>query len=180
MVDLDFVTVSQQDPLAPVHARDDVDRLDTVVDDLDLGGGGAYERLVEPLQVLAHQPTREVVVRRDLAPGRADHAVVADPAVTGGADPLVEPDGIGGRRSRVLPRIQGDLAARRVEDEVVGLVDGVHTRAGGARLDDVDPDGLPLRARTGDDALEEAKPPRAQPDDRNIRQKRLLHLASTF
>ena len=97
MIDVEVVPVRQQDALALVGPAHDVHRFGVVVDDLHLRGRRRDERRVEPLQVLAHEPARDVVVAGYLAPGGADPACVAHPAVAGGGDPLVQADGVAGR-----------------------------------------------------------------------------------
>ena len=170
VVDVEAVPVRQLDALAPVALRLDVDCFDTVVDDLHLGRRRLDEGGVEPLQVLAHDPSREVVVGRDLAPGRVDPAGVAHPAVADRGHPLVEADRVRRRRPVVLPRVQRDLTAGRVEDQEVGLVDGIDPRAGRIGLDDVHAHRTPSGSRFGHDALEHAHAPRTQTDDRELHQ----------
>ena len=175
-IDVEVLPLGEDDALAPASLGHDVDRLGAMPDDLHLRGRRSDERRVEPLQVLAHEPAREVVVRGDLAPERADLAGVADPPVAGRRDPFVQAGGVLGRWSFVLPGIERHLTARGVEDQVVRLVHRVDARTGRVRLDDVDPHRTPLRARAGDHALEEAQAPRAQADDCDVHQPSpLLH-----
>ena len=144
MVDVEVFPVRQHDALAFVPPADDVRRFGVVVDDLQLCGRRRDERRVEPLQVLAHEPARDVVVAGYPATGAVDPAGVAHPAVPGCGDPLVQADGVLGRRAFVLPGIERNLPARSVEYQIVGLVYCIDTRARCAGLDDMDPHRPPL------------------------------------
>ena len=132
VIDLEALPVRHHDSLAPVPLAHDVDRFGVAVDDLQLRGCRRDQGRIEPLQVLAHEPARDVVVAGYLAPGATDLAGVAHPAVAGARNPLVQAHGVRGRWTRVLPRIERDLPTRSVEDQIVGLVHCIDTRAGRA------------------------------------------------
>ena len=72
----------------PCERRRDVDGRRVVADDLEVRRGVGHQGVVEPDQVLAHQPAGQVVGGQDrVAPG-ADPALVTHPAVAAADRPL--------------------------------------------------------------------------------------------
>ena len=136
-----------------------------MADDLQVLGGVGQQRVVEPDQVLAHQPAREVVGGSDRLPLCAYPAFVPDPSEAPHHRPFVEPYRIGRVLLAVGGRIEGKLPARVVEHEVVGLAGGVHPAAELARLDEVHPDPVVRLAGADHRSFEHAQAPGTEPDD---------------
>ena len=127
-----------------------------------LDGRLGHQGVEEPGQVLTHEAARQVVGWLDGAPGRRKPAFAAHPSVAAGRDPLVQADRVGtvviGDGGR-----QGELAARVVEDQEVGLVEAVDPTAEGPGVHDVDADGGIRVLDAVDDALEHAEAPGPSP-----------------
>ncbi len=145
MVRPDAAAVGQHDLLTAPGARHDVDGRGAVVDDVQGRRRGGDERLVEPLEVLGHDPARQEVVRGDLPPV-TDAAGIPVPAVSEVMRPFVETEAVAGPGMVPLVRIgvHRQLPARVVHEQVVGLGDSVHPGTRRRRLHDMDAD---LRAR---------------------------------
>lgn len=101
-------------------------------------GGAPAKGAIEPLEVFAHQSARQEVVGLDGLTSGVDHTAVADPAVAPPDGPVVQPDPIGRLVRLRLERVQRELPAGIVEEEVVRLRDVVDARARSSRLNDVD------------------------------------------
>ena len=117
---------------------------------------------IEPLEVLAHQSARQEMVGLDRLARWIDHALVADPPIAPRHGPVVQPDAIAGLIILRLERVQGELPAGIVEQEIVGLRYVVYARAWRSRLDHVDGHvdaGRQVLARDCDHALEGADAP---------------------
>ena len=91
MVDGQGGAVVEQHRLAALQGRRDVDGRRVVPDDLEVGRGVVHQRVVEPDQVLAHQPPGQVVGGPDGVNPGADAALVTQPAVAADHRPLVRP-----------------------------------------------------------------------------------------
>ena len=156
MVDAEGRAVVEQHRLATPDLRRDVDGAGEVADDLQVRGGVGHQGVVEPDQVLAHQPAGQVVGGPDRLALGADPALVAHPAVATDDRPFVQPDGVGGVVVLVGGGVEGQLSTGVVEDQVVGLLHGVDAATELARLDHVQADrrgwcggpGLTVRSRT--------------------------------
>ena len=104
----------------------------------------------------------------DRGSGPIDHAPVADPPVAARDRPVVEPDSVARLVGLGGERIERELPARVVEQQVVGLVDVVDAGARGPRLDHVhgDVSSRPeLLTSSGDHALQRADAPRSYSND---------------
>ena len=99
MVDSEGGAVVEQHRLAPVEGRRNVDCRRVVPDDLEVGRRVGHQRVVEPGQVLAHQPPGQVVGGQDGVTPGADAALVTHPAVAADHRPRVQAHGVGGRAS---------------------------------------------------------------------------------
>ena len=165
VVDDDRPSVGQPHLLRAVAPGDQIDRRRRVVDDMDARWGAGDKRPVEPLEVLAHQAAGKEVVGLDRLPHPVDHATVAHPAVASLDGPLVQSNSVVRLVGLGLERVQGELPAGVVEEEVVGLGYVVDAGARGSRLDHVngDIDGRrKLLTCCGDNALKSADAPRPQ------------------
>ena len=99
---------------------------------------------------------------------RVLHAPVADPAVALGDRPVVQTDAVAGLIVLGFERVQRELPAGVVEDEVVGLAYVVDAGTRGSGLDHVhgDVNARPeLLACGADHSLKGADAPRSQSDD---------------
>ena len=170
MVDDNRSTVGQVHLLGAVAASDEIDRRRGVVNNVDPRRRAGHQRPVEPLEVLAHQAPRKEVVALDRLTRRVDHAPVVDPVIAASDRPLVQTNCVRRLVLLDLERIQGQLAAGIVEQQVVGLFHVVDARAGGSRLDDVHGDVNPgpmLLSCSRDDALQGADTPWSQSNYRD-------------
>ena len=171
VVDLDGPAVIEHDPLAIPGLRDDVRGRGSVPDDLDERRELGEQGLVEPRQVLTHEPSRQVVTSRDRDSANADNALPVDPRVAALPHPLEQAQAVPRRDSVVGRRIQGQLTTGVVEHQVVRLVRVVRNAAEPARLDGVDPGGSTTPACGVDRALQHTQTPRAQADNGNVDHK---------
>ncbi len=137
MVDRDLGAVVEQYGLAAPKCRRDVGDGGEVTHDLKIRRGVSDQGLVEPRQVLAHEPARKIVSRQNRLAARADLVLVADATISLLERPLVEAHGVGGVFILVGGCVQGELPARIVQDQIVGLCGGVDPAAELARFDDV-------------------------------------------
>src|ERR1700683_4283308 len=130
--------------LASVRLADDVDGHCSVMEDLERPRGVVYQGLIEPLKVGAEDTPGQVIVGRDGASRPGDAAAVARPAVAELPCPLVHAEAIA-RRVLVLPWVEGELATRGGEEQVLRLVARVHARTGGGLVDHMYPGRVALR-----------------------------------
>ena len=137
MVDDDRSAVGQSYLFAPIAPGDDVDGRRLVMDDVDVWRRAGDEAPVEPLEVLAHQAPRQEVVGLDRLARGIDLAAIPNPAVAPCDRPVVETDPVARLVVLGLERIQRELAAGVVEQQVVGLGHVVDARAGRSGLDHV-------------------------------------------
>ena len=123
MVDAQGPTVVEDDRL-PLARRVDVDGRGVVTDHLQIGRCMGHESLVEPDQVLTHEPPGQIVGGEDRSL-RVDPAFVTAPPVALSGRPIRRAR----RRREVLGPIgrgiERQLPAGIVEDQVVGLAHGV-------------------------------------------------------
>ena len=141
MVDGEARAVVEHHRLATADLGRDVDGGGVVADDLEVRGGVGHQGVVEPGQVLAHETAGKVVGGPDRLALGADPALVPHPAEAPHDRPFVEADGVGRVLFAVRGRVEGQLPAGVVEDQVVGLAGRVDAAAQLAGLDQVHPDG---------------------------------------
>ena len=137
MVDDDRAPVTQAHLFAAIAPGDQVDRGGGVMDDVDARRRAGQKRPVEPVEVLAHQAARQEVVALDRLTPRVDRAPVTHPPVASCDGPVVQTNAVAWLVGLGFERVQRELPAGVVEDEVVGLGDVVDAGAGGSRLDHV-------------------------------------------
>ena len=162
MVDDDRSSIGQVHLFAVVASCDHIDGGGGVMDDVYASWRAGDKRAVEPLEILAHQPARKEVVGLDRTTAWVDHAPVAHPSVPTLDRPVIQAQSVARLVGLGLERVQRELPAWVVEEEVVGLRDVVHAGARRSGLDDVhgDVNAWPkLLARGGDHALEGADAP---------------------
>ena len=160
--------VVQHHRLAAAAGRHDVDGAGVVPHHFEIGGGVGQQRLVEPGQVLAHQPAGQVVGRLDGGSGPTDGAEMTRPGVPLLDRPLVEPQPIGRDGAPLGGCVQRELAAGIVEHQVVGLALGVDATAQPAGLDHMDADARRGAPRLSHGPLEDTQSPRAESDDSDL------------
>jgi hypothetical protein len=117
-----------------LDGRRDVDGRRVVPDDLEVRRGLSHQRVVEPDQVLAHQPPGQVVGGQDGVTPGADAALVTHPAVAAVHRPLVQAHAV-----PVGGGVEGELTAGVVEDQEVGLLGGVNPASELRGVDHVQP-----------------------------------------
>ena len=162
MVHYDGSAVAQAHLFAAVAPGDQVDRGRGVMDDVNAGWRLGEKRTVEPLEVLAHQAAGQEMMGLNRLTRRVDRAPVADPAVALCNGPVVQATCVARLLGLGFERVQGELPAGVVEEEVVGLLDVVNARAGGSGLDHVhcDVKARPKLVASGrDHTLESADAP---------------------
>ena len=169
VVDDELLAVLEGHPLAPVIGGGEVYGGRRVVLDGEVGRGFGAQDLVEPLQVLPHDPPGEEVVRADRRAHGRDPALHPLPAVALVLHPLVEPPPELGVVQGLGEGVHGMLPAGSVEDQVVGLVERVHAPAGAPGLDDMHHDvGVGRPPGRVDKPLQGAQAPRAQADNADL------------
>jgi hypothetical protein len=113
--------VGQPYLLAPVAPGHEIDRRGPMVNDVHIRRGAVQERVVEPLEVLAHQAARQEVMGLDRIARRIDRTPVADPPVAPLDHPVVQAEPVRGLIRLGLEGIQRELPAGVVEEQVVRL-----------------------------------------------------------
>ena len=126
VVDGEGRAVVEQHRLAALEGLRNVDGSCVVPDDLEVGRGVGDQRVIEPGQVLAHQPPWQVVGGQDGVARGADAAFVTHPAVAADYRPRVQAHGVGGEGVPVGGDVEGKLTAGVVEHQEVGLFGGVN------------------------------------------------------
>ena len=162
MVGDDRAPVGQADLFAAIASGHQVDRGGGVMDDVDAWWRAGEKRPVEPLEVLAHQTAGQEVVRLDRLTRRVDRAPVAHPPVASPDGPVEQSNPVARLVRLGFERVQGELPAGVVEEEVVRLGYVIDAGAGSSRLDHVNGDinaGPQLLARGRDHALKSADAP---------------------
>ena len=168
MVDGEGGAVVEQHRLAPLEGLRNVDGRCVVPDDLEVGRGVGHQRVVEPDQVLAHQPPGQVVGGQDGVTPGADTALVTHPAVAADHRPPVQAHGVGGEGVPVGGDVEGELTAGVVEHQEVGLLGGVNPASELSGLDQVQPHRRPYLPGPAHRPLHDAQTPRAEPHDGHL------------
>ena len=168
VVDCDGPAVIEHDPLAIPRFRDDVRGRGPVPDDFNVWRELGEQGLVEPRQVLTHEPSRQVVTSGDRDAADADKALPVDPRVAALSRPLEQAQAVRRRDGVVGPRIKGQLTTGVIEHQVVRLLRVVRNTTEAARLDGVDSSSSATPACGVDRALQHTQTPRAQADNGNV------------
>ena len=100
VIDADRGAVVEPDAFATADLRGDVGRPGVVADDLEVLGCVGDQGVIEPVQILAHQTTRQIVRGLDGSSIVRDPALVTDPGVPRSASPFEQTDRV--RRILVL------------------------------------------------------------------------------
>ena len=153
----------------PTGHRGDVDGGGVVPLHLHVGGGVGHQGLVEPHQVLPHQPTGQVVGGLDRPALGADATLVPDPPVATLDRPLEEPECIGQLFWSLRRGIQRQLPAGVIEDEIVRLTLGIDPSTEGAGLDHMHSDRGFHPAGTSHRPLQHTDSPGPQTHDGQVR-----------
>ena len=168
VVDGEGGAVVEQHRLAPLKRRLDVDGRRAVPDDLEVGRGVGHQRVVEPDQVLAHQPPGQVIGGQDGVTPGADTALVTHPAVAADHRPWMQAHGVGGEGVPVGGDVQGELSAGVVEHQEVRLLGGVDPASELSGLDQVQPHRRPYPPGPAHRPLHDTQTPRAEPHDGHL------------
>ena len=135
------VAVVERYRLPSADLRDDVGGGGVVADDLHVRRDGREQRLVEPHQVLAHEPPRQIVGRRVSVCRRDRSGTRSRPSDSPGRPPTRGVHRIGRVLVAVGGGVQRKLPAWVVEDQVVRLLLGVDAATELAGFDHVQADG---------------------------------------
>ena len=163
--------VVKQHRLAPRQRRRDVDGRRVVPHYLEVGRGVGHQRVVEPDQVLAHQPPGQVVGGQDGVTPGADAALVTHPAVAADHRPRVQAHGVGGEGVPVGGDVEGELTAGVVEQEEVGLLGRVNPASELSGLDHMEAHRFPYPPCPVHRPFHDAQAPRAEPHDGHLDQR---------
>ena len=175
VVDGEGGAVVEQHRLAPLEGLRNVDGSCVVPDDLEVGRGVGHQRVVEPDQVLAHQPPGQVVGGQDGVTPGADTALVTHPAVAADHRPRVQAHGVGGEGVPVGGDVEGELTAGVVEHQEVGLLGGVNPASELSGLDQVQPHRRPYLPGPAHRPLHDAQTPRAEPHNGHLDHRTLTN-----